>query len=161
MVASVLWLVTIGFFLLGLAGIFVPGLPGTGLIFAGVLFYALATSFSTLMPATVAAVGFMALVGWVADPLGAALGARLGGGGRLTIGGMAVGTLLGLMAGGAPGLFVGMLVGALLGALREGQSAAGAGRAVLFSLLGVVSARLFQLVLAILMLLIFSASFLV
>jgi len=149
MAALVLWAITILLFAAGLIGVFVPALPGIGLVFAGALFYALATNFATVSNTTIIVFGVIALLAWLTDYLGAMVGARLGGGRAFTMLGMVMGAILGVFTGGPPGLVIGALVGALLGAMYEGKTAHQAGRAVLFSFLGMIGARVLQLLLAI------------
>ena len=148
MTALILWGVTVLLFAAGLAGVFVPALPGVGLVFAGALFYALATNFAAISGTTIIVFGVIALLAWLTDYLGAMLGARLGGGRLFTMIGMIAGAMLGVLFSGPPGLVIGALVGAFLGALYEGKTFQEAERTALFSFLGVVGARILQLLLA-------------
>lgn len=148
MLPSLLWLIVSVLFLIGLAGIFIPALPGILLVFAGILLYAIATDFVTVTMFTVLALGGVALLAWLADWAGAALGARAGGGRWPTVLGSVAGMLVGLTTGGPLGMVVGAFLGALTGALYEGKDAAQAGRAALFSLVGLIGATVVQLVLA-------------
>ncbi|MBI4021869.1 MAG: DUF456 domain-containing protein [Candidatus Andersenbacteria bacterium] len=148
MSAAVLWIITSALFALGLLGVFVPGLPGVFLVFGGVLFYALVTGFTDIGPSAILVFGVLSLLAWLTDYLGALIGARLGGGRALSLGGMALGALAGGVFGGPPGMVLGALFGALAGALGEGKSLPAAGRAAFWSLLGMAGARVLQLFIA-------------
>jgi len=147
--AIILWTGVIALFLLGIVGIFVPVVPGIGLVFGGVLLYAIATGFETISTATVIVFGVLTLLAWLADYMGAAIGAKYGGGKGPTVIGSMLGALLGLIFGGPVGLFVGAFVGALGGALYEGQTMEKASRAAIYSVIGMLGATVVQLILAV------------
>jgi len=151
----VLWIGVVALFGLGLVGIFVPVVPGVGLVFAGILFYAWATGWETISVTWVAVFGVVALLAWVADYIGAAAGAKYGGGKWPTVLGSVIGAVAGLILGGPLGLFIGAFAGALGGALYEGQSMEKASRAALYAVIGMVGATVVQLVLAVAMILAF------
>ncbi|MGH9856254.1 MAG: DUF456 domain-containing protein [Acidobacteriota bacterium] len=146
-----LWVLTVFLFLLGLAGIFIPGLPGIGLIFLGILIYGLATGFADISGMTVISAGIVAALAWVADYAGSVAGARLGGGRTLAMTGAIIGAIGGTVLGGPGGLLVGAFLGSLTGALLEGQRERGAMRVALWSTLGIIGATVLQLVLALAM----------
>lgn len=149
MSAAVVWIITAALFTLGTAGIFIPGLPGVWFVFGGVLFYALVTGFEAIGPLAVVVFGGLALLAWLSDYLGAIVGARLGGGRALSLGGMGLGALVGGVFGGPPGVVLGALAGALAGALGEGKSWPAARRAAIWSLLGMAGAKVLQLAIAV------------
>ena len=130
-----LWIVTVLFFSLGLIGIVVPGLPGVGLVFIGILFYAMMTDFAQISVGFLIGSGVTALAAWLVEYAGAIIGAKAG-----TI----AGAVLGLIAGGPVGLLAGVVLGAGMGAMYEGKTAEKAGRAVLFSVAGIMGAKIVQ-----------------
>lgn len=144
-----LWLAVISLFGLGLIGVFIPALPGAGLVFFGVLLYAVATSFANINATTVMVFGVVAAAAWLIEYLGAVFGVKMGGGGRLATLGLIIGALLGFVSGGPLGLLLGMLLGSFLGATYEGSSTSQASRAAIFSVLGLLGAKLLQLLLVI------------
>jgi len=150
-----IWVITITLFLLGLLGVFVPGLPGVGLVFAGVLLYAAATGFASLSLTTVVVLGLISLAAWLLEYLGALIGTKVGGGGRWALLGTLVGAVLGIIAGGPLGLLVGLLLGSMLGSLYEGRTPEAAGRAALFTVVGMAGAKALQLILAGLVIVVF------
>jgi len=150
-----LWVLTIGLFVLGLAGVFVPALPGVGLVFGGVLLYAAMTGWAQISVGTVIALGLVALVAWLIEYLGAIVGTKIGGGGRFALLGTVLGAILGLLSFGPLGLVAGVVLGAMLGAIYEGKSSSEAGRAAFGSIVGIVGAKLLQLLLAIAIIIVF------
>jgi uncharacterized protein YqgC (DUF456 family) len=106
------WCLTALLLLCGLAGTLLPLLPGTTLIFAGVVLHRL------MLPATIS----WAMVGWIGslwilslliDLAGVLIGTRLGGGSKWGMagagGGAAVGAFVSL-----PALLLGTVLGAIL-----------------------------------------------
>lgn len=136
-------------FLVGLVGIFIPFLPGIAFVFAGVLVYALATDFTSISPVTVIVMGVVALLAWLADYYGSALGARWGGGKIYAMIGSIVGALAGALIAGPPALLIGAFLGALAGALIEGNSPLHAGRIAILSLIGTIGATIVQFMLGV------------
>ena len=126
-----LWIVGIALVVIGIAGIVFPALPGTVLIFGGLLMTAWANDFTRVGPWTLVVIGLIGAASYGVDFVAAALGARQVGASRSAVAGAALGTLLGIPFG-LPGVFFGPLVGAVLGELsvnRELGRAAGVGLA--------------------------------
>ena len=126
-----LWIVGIALVVIGIAGIVFPALPGTVLIFVGLLMTAWANDFTRVGPWTLVVIGLIGAASYAVDFVAAALGARHVGASRSAVAGAALGTLLGIPFG-LPGVLLGPLVGAVLGELsvnRELGRAAGVGLA--------------------------------
>jgi uncharacterized protein YqgC (DUF456 family) len=104
-------------------------MPGTVLIFAGLLLAAWADGFMRVGPVTLVVLGMVTVASYAIDFVAAALGAgRLGASKRAMVG-AALGTALGLVLG-LPGLILGPFIGAVLGELsttRDLARAAGIG----------------------------------
>lgn len=109
-----LWLLGVALVLLGLAGIVFPALPGTVLIFVGLVVLASADGFVRVGVWTLTLIGLIAAATYLVDFAAAALGAKRMGASRGAIAGAALGTLLGLPLG-LPGVIFGPLAGALIG----------------------------------------------
>lgn len=127
--AALLWILGIVLVAVGLAGIVFPALPGTVLIFAGLLAMAWANGFADVGGWTLAAIGVIGAASYLVDFVAAALGARHVGASRTAVVGAGLGTLLGIPLG-IPGILLGPLVGAIAGELianREFRRAAGVG----------------------------------
>jgi uncharacterized protein YqgC (DUF456 family) len=116
---------------IGVAGIIFPALPGTVLIFAGLLLAAWADGFTRVGVWPLLLIGVIGAVSYTIDFAAAALGAKHVGASPRAVVGAALGTLAGIPFG-LPGVIFGPLVGAVLGELsthREWRRAAGVGMA--------------------------------
>ncbi len=110
--STLAWGLTVLLLVAGLLGVLVPLLPGTTLIFAGVVLHKL------LLPAsiswvTVGWIAFFWLLSLVLDLAGVLIGTRLGGGSKWAMmgagGGAAIGAFVSL-----PALLLGTMLGAIL-----------------------------------------------
>ena len=123
--------------LAGLVGAVVPFLPGTPLIFAGALIYAIATDFTPVGAGRLAILAVLAAAGWAVEHVAGALGARRAGGSRAAVIGAILGALVGLAF--APlGLLLGPIAGAIAGEMLTGRDPAGSVRTGLGTAVGVV-----------------------
>lgn len=140
----VLWIAAGVAVLLGLAGIVLPLLPGTPLLFGGLWLAAWLDGFSKVGVTSIVILGCMALIAWVVDYLAAALGVKRVGASGLAIAGAGLGALVGVF-GGLPGLIVGPIAGAMLGewfARKNREQAARAGIAAGVGFVAAVAAKL-------------------
>ena len=122
-----LWTLGVALVAIGLAGIVFPALPGTVLIFAGLLSAAWADDFTRVGVFTMVLIGLIGAASYAVDFVAAALGAQRIGASRRAVVGAALGTLLGLPLG-LPGVILGPLAGAVLGELTVHNNWARAGR---------------------------------
>jgi uncharacterized protein YqgC (DUF456 family) len=121
----------------GLVGAALPVLPGTPLILAGALIYAIATDFTPVGLGRLGVLTALALAGAVAGAVAGSVGARRAGGSRRA----ALGAMLGLVVGvfTAPiGLVVGPVAGAILGELTHARPLGDSVRAGIGTLIGLV-----------------------
>jgi len=130
-----LWVLAVALVVVGLAGIVLPALPGTVLIFAGLLLAAWAEDFTRVGPVTLVVLGLLAAASYGIDLAAGALGVRRLGASRRAMAGAALGTLLGLFLG-LPGLIVGPFLGAVLGELSVHRDLGRAGRAGIAAWIG-------------------------
>jgi uncharacterized protein YqgC (DUF456 family) len=100
----------------GLAGVFLPALPGLPLVFAGMLVAAWAGDFQRIGAVPLVALGLLTLLSLVADFIATAAGAKRVGAGPMAVWGAALGTLGGIFFG-PLGLIAGPFLGALVGEL--------------------------------------------
>jgi len=123
--------------LAGLVGAVVPLLPGTPLVFAGALVYAVATDFAPVGAGRLVILALLAIAGWALEHVAGALGARRAGGSRAAVVGALLGALVGLAF--APlGLLLGPLAGAILGELISGRDPSGSVRTGIGTALGML-----------------------
>ena len=107
-----LWLLGAMLVVVGLAGLVVPALPGTALIFIGLVVAAWADDFGRVGVGPLLLIAVLAALSYVAEFGAAALGAQRVGASRRAIVGAVLGTFLGLPFG-----FFGVILGPLVGAL--------------------------------------------
>jgi uncharacterized protein YqgC (DUF456 family) len=121
----------------GLVGAALPFVPGTPLILAGALLYAVATDFTPVGIGRLALLTALALIGVVAGAVAGSVGARRAGGSRRA----AVGALLGLVVGvfvGPVGLVAGPVVGAIAAELSRARPWGESVRAGVGTLVGLI-----------------------
>jgi uncharacterized protein len=109
-----LWILGSLLVAVGLAGIVFPALPGTVLIFAGLLLAAWADGFTRVGGWTLLLIGVIGALSYTVDFAAAALGAKHVGASSRAVVGAALGTLLGIPFG-LPGVIFGPLAGAVIG----------------------------------------------
>jgi len=153
-----LWVLGVGLVVAGLAGIVLPALPGTILIFGGLLLVAWADSFTRVGVGTLVLVGAIGAASYTVDFVAAALGARRIGASKLAVVGAALGTLLGFPFG-LPGVIFGPLVGAVLGEIIAHRDLTRAGRAGIAAWIGFLIGTAVKLALAFSMIAIFLVAF--
>ncbi|MFZ4758001.1 MAG: DUF456 domain-containing protein [Burkholderiaceae bacterium] len=134
---TLLWIVAVVLIVVGIAGTVLPALPGTVLVFAGILLAAWIDDFSRVSVGTVMVCGLLMLLAWGADYVSAMLGAKRAGASRLAIIGAALGTVAGIFTG-----FIGLLfmplVGAALGEYLADRDAARAAHVGLSTWIGLL-----------------------
>jgi len=156
-VTILLWLLAAALVLVGLAGILLPALPGTVLIFAGLLLAAWADGFARVGAGTLVVIALIGAASYAVDFVAAALGAKHVGANPRAVAGAALGTLLGLFFG-LPGLILGPLLGAILGELSAHRDFARAGRVGVAAWIGFVIGTAVKVALAFSMVGIFLAA---
>jgi hypothetical protein len=137
MLTIALWTAVIALMALGLAGVILPVLPGTVLIFGAILLGAWIDDFARISGWTVAVAAVLTVISLVCDYVAAALGAKRIGASRQAMIGAILGTLLGIFTG-LWGLIFMPLVGAAIGeylVLRDLQRAGQVGIATWVGLL--------------------------
>ena len=110
----------------GLAGTVLPLLPGTLLVWAGLLLGAWIDDFTRVSVLTVVVVTLLAALAWALDFVAGLMGAKRAGASNLALVGAAVGTIVGIFMGLVRVLFM-PLVGAAIGeywAQKDQQRAA-------------------------------------
>ena len=111
---EVLYVVSALMILVGLVGTVLPAIPGTTLVFAGMLLAAWAGDFQHISGWTVALLAVLTLISIVTDFIASMLGTKVAGASRWAFVGAGVGALLGLFFG-IVGLLIGPFVGAVVG----------------------------------------------
>lgn len=138
-------------FLLGLAGIVLPVLPGVILIYAGMLLYGLLTGFAALDANFYLLQGMALLLTFFVDYLAATTGTRRYGGSRRAAWGAAAGILFGFFLLGPFGMIIGPFMGAVLAELSGGKKPEQAVRTGLGTLIGFLGGTVIKFAIALLM----------
>jgi uncharacterized protein len=152
-----IWVIAVALVLVGLAGIVLPALPGTVVIFAGLLLGAWADGFTRVGIGTLIVIGVIGTASYFIDFVAAAMGAKHMGASPRAVAGAALGTLLGLFFG-LPGLIFGPLAGAILGELSAHRDWARAGRVGMAAWIGFAIGTAVKIALAFSMIAIFLAA---
>jgi len=119
----------------GLAGVLVPALPGTVLVFAGLALGAWTDGFVRVSGGTVGLLAALTALSYVVELGAGALGARKFGASRQAVLGAALGTVVGMFLG-LVGILLGPFVGAVLGEYAHRRDLGQAGRVGLGAWIG-------------------------
>lgn len=139
-------IIAVLFFAAGLAGTFLPAIPGAPLIWLGMLIYGLIAGFESLtvwfFVGQALAVAMVFFVDYAANVWGVR---RYGGGGAAVWGSLA-GLVLGLVFMGPLGIIFGPFIGAVAGELAVQKPLAVAVRSGIGSIVGLIGGLAFKLV---------------
>ena len=142
-------------FLIGLVGILLPLLPGLPLIWLGILVYALLTHFSQVTPATVLITGVLTLLGVALDFLAGILGAKVGGSGKEAVLGALLGAVTGFFIFNLPGIIIGSFLGAAAGEYFHYQKISRSLKAGVNVIIGVIAGFILKISIAFLIITLF------
>ncbi|MGB2831583.1 MAG: DUF456 domain-containing protein [Methylotenera sp.] len=153
-----LWVLAIGLVILGVVGTLLPMLPGTPLVFAGLLLAAWLGGFAKVSVFVVVIIGLIAALAWGVDFVASIITAKKVGASKQALWGTAIGGFVGIFAG-IPGLIIGPAIGAILGEMLTHQDASRATTVGLAAGLGFVLALVVKIVLTTVMLGIFAYAY--
>lgn len=157
---TLLWILCAALIVAGLAGTVLPVLPGTVLVWAGIVLGAWIDDFQRVGTTTLVVVTVLAALAWVLDYVAGLLGARKAGASRQALLGAAIGTVAGLFMGAVGVLFM-PLVGAALGEYLAQKDQTRAVRVGVATWLGIMLGLLAKVVLAFIMVGLFVAALLI
>ena len=157
---TLLWILSVGLILVGLAGIVLPALPGTILVLGGIVIGAWIDDFTRVGWIALTAIAVLAVLAWLMDYVAAMLGAKRAGASRQAIVGAAIGTVAGIFMGLVGVLFM-PLVGAAIGEYLARRNQQQAVRVGIATWLGLMAGMLAKFVLAFMMIGIFGVALLV
>ena len=156
----VLWAVAVLLVGAGVVGIVLPALPGTILIFAGLLVAAWADDFMRVGPLMLVVIAIIGVATYGVDFVATALGAKHLGASKRAMAGAALGTFLGFFLG-LPGIIIGPFLGAIAGELTVHRDWKRVGKAGMAAWIGFVVGTAVKVALAFLMIGLFAAAFLI
>jgi uncharacterized protein YqgC (DUF456 family) len=136
--------------MIGVAGTVLPALPGTALVFGGLLLAAWAQDFTRVGPVGLGVIGALLLLSLVVDFVASVIGAKRVGASPRALIGAALGGIVGLFFG-IPGLILGPFIGAFLGELWARGGLAQASKVGVGTWLGLLFAAIAKVVIAFLM----------
>ena len=142
-----LWVFSLILVGVGMAGVLVPGLPGTPLVFGGLLLAAWADGFQNVGVGTIVILAVVTILAFGVDFVSASLGAKRAGASREALIGAALGTLIGVFFG-FVGIVLGPFVGAVIGEFLARRNLEQAGRAGVATWVGFILGIGVKLVLA-------------
>jgi uncharacterized protein YqgC (DUF456 family) len=151
---AIWWFISLGLMLLGVAGIILPLLPSTPLVFAGMAIIAWQQDFQTVSGYTMVALALLAIFASALDYIAGAMGAKVAGASKEAIWGATAGAVLGMFAG-PVGLIFGPLIGAAAGEFYATRGTLQAGKVGLASWLGMLAGAIAKIVIVFAMLGIF------
>jgi uncharacterized protein len=157
---TLLWILCAALIVAGLAGTVLPVLPGTVLVWGGIVLGAWIDDFQRVGTTTLVVVTVLAALAWVLDYVAGLLGARKAGASRQALLGAAIGTVVGLFMGVVGVLFM-PLVGAALGEYLAQKDQTRAVRVGVATWLGIMLGLLAKVVLAFIMVGLFVAALLI
>ena len=132
-----LWVLSLILVGVGIAGTLLPGLPGTPLVFGGLLLAAWADGFQNVGAGTMILLAVLTILAFGVDFVSGSLGAKRAGASREAMIGAALGALVGIFFG-FVGIVFGPFAGAVLGEYMARRSLAQAGRAGVATWLGFI-----------------------
>lgn len=154
------WIASAALILVGLAGVVLPALPGTGLVLAGIALGAWIDDFQRVGWVVVAITGVLAALSWALEYAAALMGAKRAGASRQAVVGAAIGTVAGIFLGFVGVLFL-PLVGAAIGEWLARRDQVRALRVGVATWLGLLVGLVAKVVLAFVMVGIFVVALLV
>jgi uncharacterized protein YqgC (DUF456 family) len=158
--STLLWILCAALIVAGLAGTVLPVLPGTVLVWAGIVLGAWIDDFQRVGTTTLVVVTVLAALAWVLDYVAGLLGARRAGASRQALLGAAIGTVVGLFMGVVGVLFM-PLVGAALGEYLAQKDQHRAVKVGVATWLGIMVGLVAKVVLAFVMVGLFVAALLI
>ena len=155
-----LWILCVALIVLGLAGTVLPLLPGTVLVWGGIVLGAWIDDFARVGTTTVVVVSVLAVLAWALDYVAGLMGAQKVGASKQALLGAAVGTVMGLFMGLVGVLFM-PLVGAAIGEYVARKDQTRAVKVGVATWIGIMVGLIAKVVLAFIMVGIFVAALLI
>ncbi|MDH7497859.1 MAG: DUF456 domain-containing protein [Syntrophomonadaceae bacterium] len=131
--------VAVAVMLIGVAGTFMPFLPGIPLLFLAIAGYGWYEGFQVITPRYLAVMGGITILSVIVDYLSGVWGARAFGSSRAGAWGAFLGGILGLLVGGPMGIVLGPWLGAFVAEYLHLRDVEQAGRAATGALVGLLA----------------------
>ncbi len=157
---TLLWVLCAALIVLGLAGTVLPVVPGTVLVWGGIVLGAWIDDFTRVGTTTLVVVSVLAVLAWGLDYVAGLMGAQKAGASKQALLGAAVGTVVGLFMGLVGVLFM-PLVGAAVGEYLARKDQSRAVKVGVATWIGIMVGLIAKVVLAFIMVGIFVAALLI
>jgi uncharacterized protein YqgC (DUF456 family) len=157
---TLLWVLCAALIVLGLAGTVLPVVPGTVLVWGGIVLGAWIDDFTRVGTTTLVVVSVLAVLAWGLDYVAGLMGAQKAGASKQALLGAAVGTVVGLFMGLVGVLFM-PLVGAAVGEYLARKDQSRAVKVGISTWIGIMVGLIAKVVLAFIMVGIFVAALLI
>lgn len=141
--------------LVGVAGTFLPLLPGIPIIFLAIAGYGWYEGFQLITGKYLAIMGALAILSILVDYLAGVIGARYYGSSRAGVWGAFLGGILGVIFGGPVGLVIGPWIGAFLGEYSQLKDTRRAARVGTGTVVGILTGVVAKVVIALAMIISF------
>ncbi|MBZ2173998.1 DUF456 domain-containing protein [Schnuerera sp. xch1] len=151
-------IISIVLFILGIIGTIFPVLPGSILVYGGMLVYGFMTNFESLTLYFFMVEALILLSTFLADFVATAASTRRFGGGKRAAWGAAIGTILGMIILGPIGFVLGPFIGATAAELSRGIGMKQAIRSGFGSVVGALGGTVFKLFAEVIMIVYFFMS---
>ncbi|NLO21687.1 MAG: DUF456 domain-containing protein [Syntrophomonadaceae bacterium] len=156
MASNVIMLIVVfSLILVGIVGTMVPLVPGIPLIFISIAAYGWYEGFQQITPKYLVIIGAITVLSVIIDYLSTSLGAKYTGSSKKGIWGAFLGTFLGVIFFPPLGILLGPWLGAFIGEYIELQDVGAAIKTGFGTVLGLFSGMIFNLILALIMLISF------
>jgi len=139
----------------GLIGIFLPIVPGIPVVFIGMLIAAFVSKFSFISSTTIVVLGVLATLSLLSDYLSGTIGAKYSGAGILGIVGAIAGAVFGVSIMGPVGLILGPALGVFIFEMLSRKPIKKSARSASFTLFSTLAGIIFNILLALTMIIIF------
>ena len=157
---TLLWVLCVALIAVGLAGTVLPVLPGTVLVWGGIVLGAWIDDFTRVSVTSVVVISVMGVLAWALDYVAGLMGAKKAGASKQALVGAAVGTVAGLFMGLVGVLFM-PLVGAAVGEYLAQKDHARAARVGVATWIGMMLGLIAKVVISFIMVGIFVAALLI
>jgi hypothetical protein len=158
--AALLWLIAGVLVVAGIIGTMVPVLPGSVLIFAGLLMAAWIDGFEKVGWVPLTVLGVLTALTFLADIVATGAGTKIAGASKQAVIGSTIGTVVGMFFG-IVGIFVGPFAGAAAGEFLAKRDLVRAGKVGYGTLFGLVLGAATKIALALAMVGVFVTAYLV
>lgn len=150
----IVWIIIILLFIAGIAGTFLPIVPGTPLILLGAIIYGYYTDFKEVTLTVIVILLILALIVQIVDFVASAYGTRKSGASKLSSALTIVGAVIGIFVG-IWGIVILPLIGAVVGELISGKNLQSALKSGFAAFLGFLGGTFLKFTVAIIMIGIF------